>query len=87
LPILSKSKLLSYRQCTKRLWLEVHRPALANVDPGTVQRQTDGSSVGDVARQVYDPEGQRILVDVRTEGARGALSRSLSLLNEEGPLL
>lgn len=86
LPILSKSKLLTYRQCPKRLWLEVHRPALANVDPGTVQRQTDGSSVGDVARQVYDPEGQGILVDVRSEGARGALSRSLSLLNEEGPL-
>ena len=26
--ILSKSKLLAFRQCPKRLWLEVHRPDL-----------------------------------------------------------
>lgn len=25
---LSKSKLIAYRQCPKRLWLEVHRPEL-----------------------------------------------------------
>ena len=24
--VLSKSKLIAYRQCPKRLWLEVHRP-------------------------------------------------------------
>lgn len=25
---LSKSKLIAYRQCPKRLWLELHRPEL-----------------------------------------------------------
>ena len=29
---LSKSKLLAFRQCPKRLWLEVHRPELREVD-------------------------------------------------------
>jgi hypothetical protein len=28
MPMLSKSKLMSGRQCAKRLWLEIHRPEL-----------------------------------------------------------
>ncbi len=31
---LSKSKLMSFRQCPKKLWLEKHRPDLAEEDPG-----------------------------------------------------
>jgi hypothetical protein len=29
---LSKSKLLAFRQCPKRLWLQTHRPDLADYD-------------------------------------------------------
>lgn len=50
---LSKSKLLSYRQCPKRLWLEVHRPELVVFDEATKQRFATGHEVGEVARQIY----------------------------------
>ena len=33
--VLSKSKLLAYRQCPKRLWLEIHRPELRDDSAAT----------------------------------------------------
>lgn len=51
--ILSKSKILLHRQCPKRLWLQVHKPELAEVDPAAEARFRDGNKVGDVARQLY----------------------------------
>ncbi|MFD2649264.1 DUF2779 domain-containing protein [Devosia albogilva] len=83
---LSKSKLLSYRQCAKRLWLEVHQPHLAEVNNGTAQRQVNGTSVGTIARRVYDPGADGILVDIAEGGIDVALSQSKSLLDSEVPL-
>ncbi|MBZ0070839.1 MAG: DUF2779 domain-containing protein [Gammaproteobacteria bacterium] len=50
---LSKSKLLAYRQCPKRLWLETHRPDLAEPDDDGGLRQSAGLQVGDVARALH----------------------------------
>lgn len=50
---LSKSKILLHRQCPKRLWLHIHKPELAEVDPAAEARFRDGNKVGDVARQLY----------------------------------
>src|SRR5574343_779260 len=50
---LSKSKILLHRQCPKRLWLKIHKPRLAVVDPAAEARFRDGKKVGDVARQLY----------------------------------
>lgn len=50
---LSKSKILLHRQCPKRLWLQVHKPELAEVDPAAEARFRDGNKVGEVARQLY----------------------------------
>ena len=50
---LSKSKLLNFLQCPKRLWLEVHRPELAQVSPATQARFDTGHRVGEIARALY----------------------------------
>jgi hypothetical protein len=57
---LSKSKLLAYRQCPKRLWLQTHRPELAEVDAATSAVMASGTAVGEVFRSLY-PNG--VLID------------------------
>jgi len=47
---LSKSKILSGRQCVKRLYLEVHQPQLAEISPSTQQVEWWGDEVLKVAR-------------------------------------
>jgi hypothetical protein len=56
---LSKSRLLAYLQCPKRLWLSVHRPDLARYSPAARRGFETGHLVGDVARQVYG-EGREV---------------------------
>ena len=51
---LSKSKILAYRQCSKKLWLSVHKPDQAEYTDSTSGKLTTGDVVGDVARQLYD---------------------------------
>lgn len=53
---LSKSRILSHRQCPKRLWLHVNRPELAVDAPGVAARLAAGRVVGEVARGFY-PDG------------------------------
>jgi len=60
---LSKSKIISFRQCPKRLWLELHRPELRD-DSGSEIVFAIGNQVGDVARQIYDTNGNGKLIDV-----------------------
>jgi hypothetical protein len=42
---LSKSKLIAFRQCAKRLWLEVHRPELKVEDASTMGRFASGHRI------------------------------------------
>ncbi len=72
---LSKSKILLHRQCPKRLWLQAHKPELAEVDPSAEARFRDGNKVGDVARQLY-PDGDFIDTLSRKE----ALERTAAAL-------
>lgn len=50
---LSKSKLLAFRQCPKRLWLEVNRPDLRVDDESAKQRFMAGNRIGELARTQY----------------------------------
>ncbi len=68
---LSKSKLIAYRQCPKRLWLEVHRPDLREDSAQTQARFQTGYQVGDIAKHLYDHEGKGAVIDVDTEGYEG----------------
>ncbi len=80
MPSLSKSKLLAYRQCPKRVWLEVHRPKLREDSAQTQAAFAIGHGVGALARRLYDPEGAGSLIDVGREGFRVALARTQDLV-------
>jgi hypothetical protein len=54
---LSKSRVITHRQCPKKLWLQIYRKDLIpEVDAATQARFDEGNLVGDIARQLY-PDG------------------------------
>lgn len=83
---LSKTKLLAYRQCPKRLWLEIHRKDLRADSLATEAGFVQGNQVGDMARQVYDPKGTGQLIDVAVAGFAAAFARSNALLASAAPI-
>lgn len=80
---LSKSKIIAYRQCPKRLWLELHKPELRD-DSASQAVFAIGYQVGDIARQIYDPEGKGTTIDIESLGHAEALARSAELLAAQG---
>lgn len=83
---LSKSKLIAYRQCPKRLWLEVHRPELREDSAATQASFEVGNTVGDIARQLYDPAETGVLLDAQSEGFNAVFKRSMELLKSNQPI-
>jgi hypothetical protein len=83
---LSKSKLLAFRQCERRLWLELHRPELRQDDGASLAAFSTGHQVGDLARSLYDPDGRGVLLDQQAEGIDTALARSRALLATAQPI-
>lgn len=77
---LSKSKIIAFRQCPKRLWLEIHHPELREDSADTLHSFQIGHQVGDAARSIYDANGQGALIDVASEGYDAAFARSAQLL-------
>src|SRR5690349_4988505 len=83
---LSKSKLLAFRQCPKRLWLEVYRPDLLADTSDVEARFLVGHEVEEIARRLYDPGNLGTRVNVQAEGFGPALARSTKLLETKSPL-
>jgi hypothetical protein len=75
---LSKSRLMSFRQCPRRLWLEKHRPDLAVEPPGQQARFDAGHTIGDIARRLYDTGGG-VLIDY-DDGLSAAMRRTQEVL-------
>ena len=84
--VLSKSKLMAYRQCPKRLWLEAHDADSKAVSAAAKRRFRIGHDVGEAARQVYDPEGRGVLIDPQREGFPKAIKRSAELMQQDSPV-
>jgi len=79
---LSKSKLMSARQCLKRLHLEVNRPDLLIISPSTQAAFNVGNAIGDIAHQIYGDENP---VVIPYEGGMShALKKTARFVNE-GP--
>lgn len=78
---LSKSKLMSVRQCAKRLHLEVHRPELREHSPQTEAAFNTGHAIGDIAHAIY---GQQDAVLIPYAGGLShALKKTARLLAEQ----
>jgi hypothetical protein len=83
---LSKSKIIAFRQCPKRLWLEIHKPELRDDSASEMVFQI-GNQVGDIARSIYDSEKTGVTIDIGKLGHSEALARSAVLLAEgNGPI-
>lgn len=83
---LSKSKLMAFRQCPKRLWLEVHQPELRKESDQTQASFEIGTTVGELARKIYDPKGKGQTVDLFAAGVQAAFDRTRSLLENSNPV-
>ncbi|MCL4744339.1 MAG: DUF2779 domain-containing protein [Burkholderiaceae bacterium] len=75
--MLSKSRILNGLQCPKRLYLQVHRPDLAEVDAATEHRFQVGHEVGDVARTLQP--GGKLMADDDLNAALAATERELAM--------
>ena len=84
--LLSKSKLLAFRQCPKRLWLEIHQPDACENSSATVATFAAGHQVGCIARQIYDPQHKGALIDPQAEGFDAAFARTQALLQTHQPI-
>lgn len=83
---LSKSKLIAYRQCPKRLWLEIHKPELRD-DSGSQVAFATGNAVGEIAQDIFDPEGKGVNVDPNLIGwDESAIQTKSSLKAGKGPV-
>ena len=83
---LSKSNLPVFRQCPKRLWLEIHKLELRGDSGTTREGLKGGNGVEAIARQIYDPRGKGVLIDVNTGSIDEALDRSDALLAAHQPI-
>lgn len=77
---LSKSKIIAYRQCPKRMWLEIHKPELRD-DSASEMVFAIGNQVGDVARGIYDTAGTGRLIDVNELGWDAAYAETSAWLS------
>ena len=84
--LLSKSKVMAFRQCPKRLWLSIHHPELSEESAGAQARFTVGFEVGEIARRLYDPEGGGTVLDVQSEGYDVAFDQTQALLQGGRPI-
>lgn len=84
--VLSKSRLIAYRQCPKRVWLEVHRPQLREDSSQAQANFATGNRVGDIARHLYDPKGQGVLLDQFKIGFDAAFAQTRELLESAQPI-
>lgn len=83
---LSKSKLMAFRQCPRRMWLEIHKPELAEISAGAKARFVVGDEVGALARKLFDPKAQGTLVNPRLDGYQTAVQRTQALLSGSAPI-
>lgn len=85
--LLSKSQLLAYRQCPKRLWLQVNEPQLLNDSPTTKSNHVAGNRLGEVAREILDTNGRGKIFDVMTNGMTKVLAQTQRAVESTGRVL
>jgi Domain of unknown function(DUF2779) len=77
---------MAFRQCQRRLWLEVHYPELRQDSDAAKSRYETAYRVGETARRLYDPKGRGAVIDLDAEGYAQALERTGALLETSQPI-
>ena len=84
--LLSKSKLMAFRQCPKRLWLEVHHPELKQDSEAVQARFAVGDQVGEIARTTYDTKGNGRFIDIGELGYPTVFSATTEYMHDALPI-
>lgn len=84
--LLSKSKLVSYVQCPKRMWLELNAEIKAQDSTAAALRMEVGHQVGEIARKLADPENKGVMLDAQQEGLETVFQRTTELLQSAQPI-
>ena len=79
---LSKSKLMSFAQCPRRVWLETYSPELEEPSAENAALLTTGNAVGALARQLYGRGAGHVVSFER--GLRAAIDSTRALLATGG---
>jgi Domain of unknown function(DUF2779) len=77
---------MAFRQCPRRLWLEIHHPNLRENSAATEVKFAVGDLVGELARYLYDPEENGALIKVMEEGPDLGVQRTQALLDKRVPI-
>jgi CRISPR/Cas system-associated exonuclease Cas4 (RecB family) len=83
---LSKSKIMAFRQCPKRLWLEVYHSDLKQDSSGVQARFAAGDQVGAIARTLYDPKGNGRLINIDELGFPAVFSATTECMQDTLPI-
>jgi hypothetical protein len=83
---LSKSKVMAYRQCPKRLWLQVHKPELKVESALSQTKFSTGNQVGDIAIELYSQNTVGEVIDPFKLGWVEAIARTKTLLDGKQPI-
>ncbi len=73
---------MAFRQCPKRLWLEVHRPQLRADSQAAQASFAMGHEVGEIARRIYDTGQDGVFLDMQVLTLDGLMGRTRELLAE-----
>ena len=84
--ILSKSNLTAFRQCPKRLWLEVYRRNDVANAPDAKHRMAEGDKIGEIARLLSNPNGDGRLIDIKAQGVDEAIRTTANILLDRQPI-
>lgn len=83
---LSKSRLIDYRICPKRLWLAIHRSSLVDWSAEAKAQFEVGKKVGILARKLYDAKGKGVEFDPVSQGFDEVVDMSMDLLESSHPI-
>ena len=59
---LSKSRIMSARQCPKLLYLDTYHPKLAKISSSTESAFAIGHAIGDIAQEIYGNEDSVVVI-------------------------
>lgn len=83
---LSKTKLLAFRQCPKRLWLEINQNDVGSDSARTQASFKEGHRVGELARQIYDPAEEGNFIDLTKIEFNQAFEKTQEYLKVSQPI-
>jgi CRISPR/Cas system-associated exonuclease Cas4 (RecB family) len=83
---LSKSNLTTFRQCPKRLWLEVYRRKDALNAPDAKRRMAEGDKIGEIARVLFSSNSDGRLIDIKAQGVDEAIRKTSDILPDRQPI-